>query len=132
MNPLSKFSQQSHERQNAWVVFSGETDLPWLRFLRPGFRHCFVLLNDGRHWLSCDPLANKTEITVHHVPADFDLPEWLSQRGQRVVRASVRAAPRRCAPPMPFTCVEAVKRILGLHDRWIMTPWQLYRHLVVG
>ncbi len=30
---------------------------------------------------------------------------------------------------MPFTCVEAAKRVLGLHDRRVVTPWQLYRRL---
>ena len=33
------------------------------------------------------------------------------------------------APFMLFTCVEAVKRVLGIHRRGIVTPWQLYRHL---
>jgi hypothetical protein len=32
----------------ALVVFAGHTDVAWLRrLLRPGFRHCFVALNDG-------------------------------------------------------------------------------------
>jgi len=35
------------------------------------------------------------------------------------------------APWMPHTCVEAVKRVIGLHARFIITPWQLYRHLMV-
>jgi hypothetical protein len=26
------------------VVFSGTTDIPWLRVLKPGFRHCFALV----------------------------------------------------------------------------------------
>src|SRR3954466_12569602 len=29
------------------------------------------------------------------------------------------------APWAPFTCVEAAKRVLGLHVRRVMTPWQL-------
>ncbi|MCD8496748.1 MAG: hypothetical protein LRZ85_00855 [Alphaproteobacteria bacterium] len=41
--------------QEAYVVFTGRTDLPWLRWLKPGFRHCFVLLNDGRQWAEPRP-----------------------------------------------------------------------------
>lgn len=113
----------------AWVIFSGHTDIRWLRFLRPGFRHCFVLMNDGRHWITLDPLSHHTEISVHHVPPTFDLPGWLTSRGQRVVMARPDYTHRKAAPWMPFTCVEAVKRVLGIHKRGIWTPWQLYQHL---
>lgn len=126
----SKLGHAMHAGQNAWVVFSGETDLPWLRMLKPGFRHCFVLMNDGRHWVSIDPLANHTEVTVHHVPASFDLPKWLADRGQKVVTAPVCRTRRNVAPVGLFTCVEAVKRVLGLHDGFVFTPWQLYRRLI--
>jgi len=114
--------------QKIWVAFTGQTDLPWLRWLKPGFRHCFVVINDGRNWVSLDPMANRFEVTVHDVVADFDFPQWLRSRGLAVVE-SVPQNRNRAAPLMPLTCVEAVKRVLGLHDRFILTPWQLFRHL---
>ncbi|HRQ60868.1 MAG TPA: hypothetical protein PLO23_05085 [Alphaproteobacteria bacterium] len=114
----------------AHVVFTGKTDLPWLRFLRPGFRHCFVLLNDGKQWLSIDPLAAHTDVQAYaHVPPSFDLPGWLAKRGHKIVKAPLRRGHKRPAPLMLFTCVEAVKRVIGLHKTSILTPWQLYRHL---
>ncbi|MBL4804584.1 MAG: hypothetical protein JKY71_06930 [Alphaproteobacteria bacterium] len=112
----------------AWVVFSGQADLPWLKILKPGFRHCAVLLNDGERWITIDPLSNYTDVNVHHVATDFDLPRWMCGRGHIVVPAEVS----RSETPAPlglFSCVEAVKRVLGIHDRLILTPWQLYRHL---
>ena len=113
----------------AWVVFTGQADMRWLLWLRPGFRHCYVVLHDGTRWLSIDPLSNIMDVTVHHnVPADFDLPCWLAERGHTIVRAQI-ARPMREAPWMPFTCVEVVKRLLGIHHRFILTPWQLYRHI---
>lgn len=120
----------NHAAQKAWVVFSGQSDVPWLRMLRPGFRHCFVLLHDGCRWLSVDPMLNHMDVSVyHHMPEDFDLPAWLRSRGQFVVPASLDRSRRKPAPWRPFTCVEAVKRVLGIHGRFILTPWQLYRHL---
>ena len=114
----------------AWVVFSGQADRPWLKLLRPGFRHCFVILNDGHHWLSFDPMLNHIDLQVHgHVPATFDLPGWLRGRGLLVVESPVDHSRRRPLPLALFTCVEAVKRVLGLHRFFILTPWQLYRHL---
>lgn len=116
--------------QKAWVVFSGQTDLPWLRWLRPGFRHCFVVLHDGMHWLTVDPMLHRMDVRVHRdLPRDFDLPRWLAGRGQFVMPAAVDVKRRKPAPWRPFTCVEAVKRVLGLHAGFILTPWQLYRYL---
>ncbi len=132
MTPIfnSKLGYVMNNALEAWVVFTGETDLPWLKMLKPGFRHCFVLMNDGKHWISLDPLANHTEVIVHHVPHDFDLPAWLKSRGQKVVPANVCRTKQRVAPIGFFTCVEAVKRVLGLHDGLVFTPWQLYRRLI--
>ena len=114
----------------AWVVFCGDADLWWLRLLRPGFRHCFVALNDGTHWITVDPLSPHLEIAVQPVAAGFDLVGWFAERGHAVVAAPVRRDLDRPAPWGPFTCVEAAKRVLGLHDRWVLTPWQLYRRLL--
>lgn len=115
--------------QKAWVVFSGKADVPWLKLLRPGFRHCFVLLHDGRYWLSVDPMLNYMDVQLQKVPSDFDVADWLKQRGNIVVPASVCRDKKVPAPWSPFTCVEAVKRVLGIHARWVMTPRQLYKFL---
>ena len=114
---------------HAWVVFTGQADWPWLRWLKPGYRHCFVMLHDGRNWVSVDPLLSHTDVQIHNVPQDFDLPGWLKARGHRVIRTRIQRSHARPAPFMMFTCVEAVKRVIGLHDWRVMTPWQLYRHL---
>ncbi len=125
-----KISENISAPQKAWVAFSGQTDLPWLKILKPGFRHCFVLLNDGQSWLTLDPLSNNIELAVHHhLPPDFDLPRWLESQGLRIVETVIAKQPGP-APFMLFTCVEAVKRVLGLRGRFIFTPWQLYRRLV--
>lgn len=115
--------------QKAWVVFSGKTDVPWLRLLKPGFRHCFVLLHDGRNWLSVDPMLNRMEVQLQYVPPRFKIFQWLEDHGYTVVSAPVCRDKLAPAPWRLFTCVEAVKRILGIHARGIFTPWQLYKHL---
>lgn len=117
------------EEQQAWVIFSGKADMPWLRCLRPGFKHCFVLLRDGKRWISVDPMLNRMEVLLQHVPSDFDMPDWLKERGNIIVPAAIDRSKTKPAPWRPFTCVEAVKRVLGIHNGWIFTPWQLYRYL---
>ncbi len=113
----------------AWVIFSGQTDFRFLSFLKPGFRHCYVLLRDRQQWITVDPLFPYTEIMAHDIDRDFDLPGWLEGRGHKVVKAILNRNIKKPAPVMVFTCVEAVKRILGLHRFLIFTPYQLYRHL---
>lgn len=116
--------------KKAWVVFCAQSDLPWLKCLKSGFRHCFLLLHDGQVWISVDPLSPYTDIQIHHhLGGGYDLPYWLKTQGYKVVQATVNSNHQRPAPWMAFTCVEAVKRILGIHRRFILTPWQLYQYL---
>nr|WP_196242375.1 hypothetical protein [Azospirillum oleiclasticum] len=101
----------------------------WLRPLRPGFRHCLVALDDGRHWVVIDPMAPRTDVAVLERAETPDLPDRFRGLGLTVVPAAVDRDATRPAAWAPFTCVEAVKRVLGLHAPFVLTPWQLHRHL---
>lgn len=117
-------------RRDIWVVFTDHTDLFWLKILKRGFRHCYILMYDGMHWTSYDPLASHTEIMFHHdLPDDFDFIAHVEMMGDIAVPALVKLQGKAIAPPAFFTCVEAVKRILGLHSVLTWTPWQLYKYL---
>src|SRR5688572_378269 len=88
--------------RQAWVVFSGQSELFWVPWFKPACRHCYVILHDGLNWTSVDPLSPHTEVSVHrHVPVSFALLGWLSQRGQRVLPAPITRQ-KRPAPFMPF------------------------------
>lgn len=113
----------------ALVVFMGSSDLKRLRLLRRGFRHCFVAVFTAGGWVICDPLSHQTDLGIVHGFSADELAGWYRNSGLRVIETRVRAAPRRPAPLRPYTCVEAVKRVLGLHAPWVVTPWQLYRLL---
>ena len=114
----------------ALVVFSGKADLGWLRLLRPGFRHCFVLLELGDSWVCVNPLAHRTSVEVWSLDPATDLLGWLrAQEGLIVVETTLRHPPRRPSPIGLYSCVEAVKRVLGLQERWVLTPGQLHDHL---
>ena len=122
----------NHEgsRENvASVVFSGRGDLPWLRLLKPGFRHCFLVVRHADCWVMYEPLSNRTEITVIPKQPDFDLIVWLRQMKFTVLSAEIREPISKPAPWGPYTCVEAVKRVLGIRHRGIFTPWRLHRFL---
>lgn len=113
----------------AVVAFTGRATLPWLRLLKPGFRHCFVLLRTGDRWLYYDPMAHYTFATAMGGYPLLGLLRVFRRRGCRLCLARPRVPPQKALAWRPYTCVEAAKRVLGLHEPWVLTPWQLYRCL---
>ncbi|MDR1476625.1 MAG: hypothetical protein LBI17_00675 [Rickettsiales bacterium] len=113
----------------AYAVFSPHADMPWLRVLRPGFRHCFVLLADGNRVVSIEPLASRIEIASIDAPLGVGpLLDSLEADGMRVVPARLTYTDAGWRFGV-FTCVEVVKRVLGIRAPLALTPYRLYRHL---
>lgn len=111
------------------VVFADATDLWWLRPLRRGFRHCFVALRTASGWVVVDPLSHLTAIAHFPLSQEFDLAAFYRRHGMVVVPVRFVSPDKRAAPFRPYSCVECVKRILGIRAGWVLTPWQLHRHL---
>lgn len=117
----------------AVVVFSDACEIMALRGLRRGFRHCFAVLRRGGAWVVVDPLAHR--LAVDLAPAslarDAEMVAALYRaRGLTALVVPVAEPPRRLAPLRPFTCVEAVKRLIGRRAPWVFTPAQLHAHLL--
>lgn len=113
----------------ALVVFGGHADLWWLRLLKPGFRHCFVVLAGSGEWVVVDPLSHRTCVVLIPFCPEFDLAGWYRENGFMVVQTKVFSPDRRVAPIRPYSCVESVKRILGIRAAWVLTPWQLFLYV---
>ena len=131
--PCQKNSQKScgstKKQRRAFVAFGGQTDLPWLRFLKPGFRHCFLVVEASDCWVVYEPLSHRTEMSVIQAGHGFDPAAWLRHFNYTVLPPVIETPPRTAAPWGPFTCVEAVKRVLGVRDSFVLTPWRLYEFL---
>ncbi len=119
--------------EQCYVVFADNTTLWWLRLLKPGFRHCYVLLKlrGCGLWVELNPLSNQTAVFVYDYPENFDFADYI-RRSRNVILCPIEIAqaPLKCAPLSFFTCVEFVKRVIGLHDCFIHTPWQLYKKIL--
>lgn len=115
-----------------WVVFSGDTDIRMLRLLRKGFRHCFIMMLQGGRWIMIDPRSNRMDVALLPHPAKFNFPRYFTQQGKTVVKIAAVQTPDKMAPLFPLSCVETVKRILGIHARFVLTPYQLYKHITKG
>ncbi|MCB1782395.1 MAG: hypothetical protein KDI13_00215 [Alphaproteobacteria bacterium] len=121
-------NNKTSDAQKAWVVFTGQTDLKRLFFLKAGFKHCFVVVHDGSRWVTLDPLASHIELKVQELADEFDLIHWLKSQGHEALPARV-IANTKPAPAAFISCVEIAKRLIGLQNRFIITPWQLYCRL---
>ena len=115
--------------RDALVVFSGRVALRWLRVLKAGFRHCFVLIEADGGWVLYNPMSSGTELDFL-AGLDLDgLDRFFRGRGYTTVRTRRQPFAPRPVPWRPYTCVEAVKRALGTRAPCVWTPWQLYRML---
>jgi len=115
--------------KRALVVFVGQTELKKLWVLKRGHRHCFALIEGRTGWAIYNPLSHYTEIeTYPNLEAD-EIVGFYQGLGHTVVKTRVQDVAKKRAPLFPYTCVEAVKRALGIHARTVVTPWQLRRYL---
>ncbi len=117
----------------AVIAFTDARRPWWLRFFPKGFRHCFAVVRDAGRWVVVNPMSHWTEISVLPEAADAadaqDVVRALADKNIRATVCAVAEPARRTLPPTPFTCVEAVKRILGVRAPWVLTPAALARFL---
>jgi len=127
--PILSADEAQMPARRALVAFSGEADLKWLRLLKPGYRHCFVLLESVDAWVVYNPLSNGTEVDIWPPEHEDVVRTWLAQHGYEVTATTVNPLQPKPLMWAPYSCVEAVKRVLGVRASRVFTPWQLNRHL---
>ena len=116
------------------VIGFADAERPrWLRLLAKGFRHCFALVQSSGRWVVINPMSHWTDVVVLAESADGstadEMVRTLEARGLAAVACAVAEPARHAWPPAPFTCVEVVKRILGIQKPLVLTPRQLFRFI---
>lgn len=129
-----------------WIVFK-DADQWYLRWMKPGFRHCFIQGCVNGLWFSLDLRGETIEVKVdfmvewteNFVP---DNPDYIKSRYDfaivekehewRGLGYTAVPAPARgnewCLLGV-LSCVGMAKRFLGIGAPWILTPAQLHRYL---
>lgn len=115
--------------QSLAIVVFGSSSLRYLQVLKAGYQHCSVITQDKGNWHLMDPLSNGTHITELGEAAPSEILALFSNDGYDAIAVQRRPPLPKEMPWALYTCVEAVKRVLGLHNRWIVTPWQLRQFL---
>ncbi len=115
-----------------YVFFEDANSIWWLRFLKQGFRHCFVLLisREQKVAILLNPRSNQFDVQIfHNCDSDSIIRNFSLVDSRTIIRTHLTQAPLKSAPIMFFTCVEFVKRLLGIHSISIITPYQLYKKI---
>lgn len=111
----------------AIVIFHGEGKhcLNWL--LKSGFQHCAVVLESGDNYIFIDPKNGLPQIQV---VSESELNDRLGDPA--FITLTVETEEFKTEGPfMLNNCVGLVKKIIGISDPFIITPYQLWRHLNV-
>jgi hypothetical protein len=112
----------------AVVIFTGVGSHPLAKWLKPGFRHCAVAVQDGDSpWILIDPAEGVPNFRIMGAH-DFDLAAFYREIGETVVETVVKAEPLQW-PLAMANCAGMVKAVLGLRAPLVVTPYALYRRL---
>lgn len=105
------------------IVVFHDSDRPMLKPLKKGFRHCVVVVPVDGGVFVIDPLS--TGISL----ADVKKP-YAEIKARQYTHVDAKVVRNKMLLPYSFTCVDVVKRILGLNKPFILTPHQLYKYLM--
>ena len=115
-----------------YIVFSSSKLNHWFIQLLPApFQHVLAVRDDGLYWTIIDPLCS-------HIDARMVLKDDCADIGQLFPDSVILWHKALLeADAMTWTlgigsCVDVVKRVIGLRDFWVWTPHQLYKRLCHG
>ena len=123
----SLLSLSGKDRVKATLIFrqaNYSKILNW--FLKDGFSHVLLVVHKVNADVLIDPRIGYTEVTVYPPNTDF------SDLGEKIT-VNVEAEVARLRGIFGLlNCVEQVKAFLGIRNKFIFTPYQLYRNLKNG
>jgi len=112
----------------AYVVFVQSSNLRYLRWIR-GFKHCYVALDFGPRLLILNPMEARTEAVIFE--GGLYWPKVLAELSPGTTVLKVPICEARGFSFGIFSCVELVKRVIGIKNWRIITPRQLYRRILL-
>lgn len=114
---------------NAYIVFE-DSPAWWTKPFKKDFRHVSLILPlEHDRYVHVDPRHKGIDfklVTHNDIQAMYDRTLY---HDVAIVQYRVEKGINKGYTPSVFTCVELVKRALGIHAWWILTPRQLYHHI---
>lgn len=104
-----------------WYVCFDDTEQWHGRLLKPKFGHVRLFLETGGKYIMFDQMWHCFAFRVYDdLPACTHVLLKVVHYGEHYKRM----------PLEPLTCVTFAKRVLCIRNRWIQTPYQLYKELI--
>jgi hypothetical protein len=117
--------------QRAMVVFLGkelvELSAWYARWLKPGFAHCFMLIESDGNWIKLEGRKGTIGIKFLGKFTEKEQADHYRDQGALVVEAIINDEAIKF-PLVERTCVGLIKSVLGIASP-LLSPWQLYKHL---
>ena len=103
-----------------YIVFTKAKTMGWIRrFLHPGISHCFAVWPDNGRWQVYDHSVSR--IGIFTVDSLND-----------IIAKSIVVKVDANQTGWTFglnTCVSSVKKLIGIKDPFLLTPFQLYKRI---
>lgn len=119
-------------KQPEWacvVFFPSESKWWLLQWLNKRFRHCLIIIHKNDTLVMIETCYRQTHINVFK-PDDFH--EIIDGLGDTtdIIYTDIPHLDGENPRIRLLTCVGIIKHLLGIHNRWIWTPYQLYKRLL--
>lgn len=104
-----------------YVVFGDDSGQWWSPILKKGIRHCKLIAPCNGQWVIYEKVAKRFDLYI------VDSLDGIIGDTDRTIKA-VKVTKQR-GLFMLNTCVSHCKQILGITNPFILTPYQLLKHL---
>ena len=116
-----------------YLCFHDDTEYFCSRFIKKGFKHCFIIERMALGWLCFDP--SRSDLSTLILPATWEtdiIPEFLQRNpSYTVIHLHVSATNKSNYPrPAIMSCVGAIQYALGVYWPTVFTPWMLYNRII--
>jgi xanthine/CO dehydrogenase XdhC/CoxF family maturation factor len=110
-----------------FVVFT-DADYWAVQGCKKGFRHCYLMRSDhDTVWTIFNPCRSHLDVSYELV-SDYPSPLDYALANDTVVKYNPKTTGFNQGITV-MSCVGVVKYMLGINAPFVLTPYQLYRHL---
>lgn len=101
----------------------------WQKFLKKGYKHVFAIRFDGFFWIKTDLTIGFMDSEVLPVYDRATIKTVLKGHNATYQYVETWRKTRYRSLFAPWSCVEAMKALLGIRAWWVLTPYQLYKYI---
>jgi hypothetical protein len=130
--PIRAGAGEKGGENRALIVFADAPDKWALRWLPAGFRHCFAVIatRESGQWIYLNPASHQLQCELWQFSALFDPAAYYREQGHNCLWVTLPDEGAQTVRLGMFSCVEVMKRLLGISAWYVLTPAGLHRYLV--